>query len=78
MATIRETINKVIDTRNGLAAGKIVEFLRFGGLKMKDGTPVTFTYDDCVEFFQRGRPNFTRDDFEDLMVVAEEAESHGT
>lgn len=73
--TLRQKINQAIDTSDAVLAGRIVERLRNGYLTLKDGTPVLFAYNDCVEWFQKERPNFSREDFEDLMIRADDAEA---
>lgn len=66
---VKEAVRKAIETDDAVLAGKIVDKLRFTlGLQHKH----------CFELFRRNAPmpdHFIMDDFEALMMGADEKES---
>lgn len=62
--TLREAMNKAIDTNDAALAGKICDHLRAQG----------FTYDSVLAFARRTRPDLTDARWEDLMEAADHAE----
>ena len=51
--TNKEAVVRALRTGDAEAAGRIAERMRCGGVKLKDGTPVLFTYADMLDFVAR-------------------------
>lgn len=66
---VKDAVRKAIETNDAALAGRIVDRLRFG---------IGMQYKHCYEVFRRNAPmpdHFTMDDFEALMMGADEKEA---
>lgn len=54
----KDDVKRALDTGDAKLATRITEYLRNGNLKLRDGTPVYFTYSDVMNFISKilGRP----------------------
>lgn len=63
--TIDAVLAQAVDRKDAAACGRIADKLRWQG----------FTYAQILARVQKERPNVTREDWEDLMLEAEDIEA---